>query len=272
MRKDILKQCLLVPVMLLLLFANGVVSAQYQFDYGVEPDTLKADSTVADTIEADIEDEDGAVTSPETPLDEIVDRAITWTRRMLYRGFPSLSTTGTWATYQESDWGPKQGAHGSIRAHLTVNYLGPTSWMSKQAEHMQVVYRTLDAPKMTIEFDLILGTSNGKIETIHRALYRVNNGGLMPAEFGLPENTLDYDKIDKPKADEHTELRLYSGTYDATIYAGTGMNAKKVYAYRVTGLPPLDLVMLAYGNEAMIFKSGGEGAEERFEAPLPGTR
>ncbi|MBU0691977.1 hypothetical protein KKH18_09220 [bacterium] len=253
----------------MLLFAAGAAPAQYEFNYGVESDTTKADTTKADTTGAVIEAEALPV---ETPVDELVGKAITWTRRMLYRGFPSLSTTGTWATYQESDWGLKQGAHGSIRAHFTVNYLGAIPWMSKQAEHMQIVYRTLDAPKMTIEFDLVFSMNDGKIETIHRSLYRVNKGELTPASFDLPENTLDYDRLDKPKSDERAELRLYSGTYDATVYSGTGINAAKVYAYRVAGLPPLDLVMLGYGNEALIYKSGGDGAEERFEAPLPSVR
>jgi hypothetical protein len=247
-----------------ILLICGSAFGQYQFNYDAVQDSGKTDTTEAIT-----EDEEVPAA---TPTEDLVKQAITWTRRMLYRGFVSLSTTGSWATYQESDWGRSQGAHGPIRAHFTVNYLGAIPWMSKQAEHMQVVYRTLDAPKVTIEFDLVLNVVNGKVETIHRALYRVNKSELLPADFGIPEDILDYDRLDKPKSEERTELRLYSGTYDATVYAGTGINAAKVYAYRVTDLPPLDLVLLGYGDEAMILKSSGEGAESRFDAPLPSVR
>jgi hypothetical protein len=161
---------------------------------------------------------------------------------------------------------------GPVRAHLTVNYLGASSWLGKPAEHLQVVYRTLDAPKTTVEFDLIISVSESKLETIDRGLYRVDKGELIPANFDLPASSLDYDKMDKPKSDETIQLELYSGKYDATVYSGTGTNAAKVFAYRVADLPPLGLVLLGYGNEALTFKSGGEGAESRFEAPAPNVR
>jgi hypothetical protein len=247
-------------------------SAQYEFNYGYS-DTLKADSTRADTIRTDtVKTKVAPEVQEADQISAIVAQATTWTRRLFYRGFFDLETTGTWATYQETDWSKKVGSSGPVRAHLTVNYLGASAWLGKPAEHLQVVYRTLAAPKVTVEFDLIVSINNSKLETIYRGLYRVDKGELWPADFEIPEGKLDYDKVDKPKSDEKVQLELYSGKYDATVHAGTGINAAKVYAYQVADLPPLDLVVLGYGNEALTYKSGGEGAEPRFEAPAPNVR
>jgi hypothetical protein len=247
-------------------------SAQYKFNYG-DADTTKADTTSTDTTKLETPKAPAEPEIKEADLAAaIVKQATTWTRRLLYRGFFDLETTGTWATYQETDWGRKVGSSGPVRALLTVNYLGASTWLGKSAEHLQIVYRTLASPKVTVEFDVIVSTTGAKLETIHRGLYRVDKGELMPADFEIAEGKLDYDKMDKPKSDETIQLELYSGKYDATVYAGTGTNAAKVYAYQVASLPPLGLVVLGYGNEALTFKSGGEGAESRFEAPAPNVR
>ena len=269
--------CLLFVAGLVLIFA-ATSSAQKQFDYG-DSDTTKVDTTAAaqdttkpaEPVKQFEEAEEPEQTEDLTPA--IVTQATTWTRRLFYRGFFDMETTGTWATYQESDWGPKTGSSGPVRAHLTVNYLGATSWLGRDAEHFQVVYRTLSAPKTTVEFDMIVNVNEAKLDSIYRGLYRVDKGELMPANFSLSGGTLDYDKMDKPKSEEATtQLELYSGKYDATVYSGTGTNAAKVYAYRVSDLPPLGLVLLGYGNEALTYKSGGDGAESRFEAPSPSIR
>jgi len=237
--------------------------AQYSYDLSDEPapeDTLKESETV-DVLAEPAKD----------PTELVVERAITWTRRMLFRGFPDFSTTGTWAAYQETDWRKAAGSFGPVKARVIFNYLGATSWLGEPAEWMQVVYRTLDTLRITVELDLLV-SGGEKIEKIHRALYRIGKGDLAGADFTVPEDKLDYDRVDVPKAGEQTQLRMYSGTYEATIFEGTGTDAAKVYAYRASGLPPLGLAVLGYGDEALTISSSGGDAEPRFDAPSPTIR
>jgi hypothetical protein len=249
-----------------LLILHSPAEAQYDY-FNQHRDTTKQDS-MSEAAPVKIEFEEPAAETIVDPTPEVLEKAILWTRRMMYRGFLDVATTGTWARYAESSWNKTSGSYGPVRAHMTVNYLGATSWMGMPAEHFQTVYRSLGIPKVTVVLDLITSGS-AKIDTIRRVLYRVDRGDIQPAVFTLPEGTLDFDRLDQPTAEETKELKMYSGTYEATVYAGSGASAAKVFAYRVADLPPLSLVILGYGEEALIFKSGGDGAEPSFEAPPP---
>ena len=249
---------LLLSLLLCFAFTQGGAAQSYL--YNIEGDSTKQDTALT---EADLPVLD--------PAELAAGKALAWVRRLLFRSFPDYSTTGLWAQYAESDWNRTAGSYGPVRAHMTVNYLGTTAWLGKGAEHFQFIYRTLELPKVTVEVDVIVSPED-KVGEIHRAVYRVNKGEIRSANMTLEQGQLDYDKLDRPKPGEPEELRMYSGTYHPTVYAGTGANAAKVYAYRVAELPPLDLVILGYGNEALVYKKGGDSAVPSFDAPAPSVR
>jgi hypothetical protein len=134
MKKIIKRTSLLLSLAGFVLALSVSASAQYKFNYG-DADTTKADTTSTDTTKLETPKAPAEPEIKEADLAAaIVKQATTWTRRLLYRGFFDLETTGTWATYQETDWGRKVGSSGPVRALLTVNYLGASTWLGK-SEH-----------------------------------------------------------------------------------------------------------------------------------------
>ena len=268
---------LILPVSCLLLFSGGGI-AQYVLPYDtLNRDTTESDTAQTDTVEVDDEVLEGAgspelapQTTEETtaPLVAEVQLANNWVRRLVFRGWLDTSHIGAFARYQLTAWSPGIGSHGPIEARITVYYLGPTDWMGSDAEWIQIAVQTMESEPTLIEYDLIV-PSTERVGEIYRVLYRVDRGEVKPANLSLPENVVDYDKLDEPSQEGLEDLEFYSGIFETEVFHGSGTNGSDVYIYRADKLPPFGIVVLGYGDEALTFTSSGSDASPRFYVPPP---
>lgn len=228
-----------------------------------------------DSLETDSAAVDSAVTAPEPSefeqLSELKTNALTWVRRLIYRGFLDDQLTGTSATYALSEWREVSGPAGPVQAYVTVVYLGSVSWLGKPSSWFQATYKSLDVDRPSVDFDLVL-SGRETLGDAYRALWRVNKEELKSFNFGVKPGTFDYDREDKPTAGKESVLKLYSGDFNITEYRGSGADGDKVIAYRANEVPPLSLVRLGYGNMCLNLRDRASDVEPRLEVPLPTSR
>lgn len=269
-----------------LAFCAGSGMAQYILPYDtLDRDTAQTDSVIqTDTIDmgdVDFEAPDTAVdtgvvkprrgeTLPE-PHAAQIKLADTWVRRLVFRGWLDTSHIGAFARYQLTSWSQAIGSYGPIDARVTVYYLGPTEWLGEDAEWLQVAVQTMEDEPILIEYDLIV-SSKPKVDNIYRVLYRVDRGEVRAGNLTLPENIVDYDKIDEPTQEGLEDLEFYSGIFESEVFHGSGTNGADVYIYRADKMPPLGIVVLGYGDEGLTFTSSGTDAAPRFYVPPPPRR
>jgi hypothetical protein len=240
------------------------------------PDTLVKDS-LADTLKAANEITqpkktlEPQETEPEVTPADARKLADTWVRRLLLRGWLDNSHIGAYASYQLTGWRRGLGSFGPVEARVTIYYLGPTAFLGKDAEWLQVVFRVMGETETIIEYDLTVSGTD-RIADIYRVLYRVDHGDLATGNFNLQEGELDYDRADQPQESSEEVVRLYTGSFDTKVYVGSGSEGAIVYAYRANSLPPLGLVILGYGEEALTLTATGADARPRMNVPPPPTK
>ena len=276
-----------------LLFCVGVLlglsappsHAQYILPYDTlkrPPDTSevgKDTTVVTDTVEVSPEEapldtnyvKPRPSKTPAEPHAADISNATLWVRRMLFRGWLDTSHIGAYARYQLTSWSPGIGSYGPVEARVTIYYLGPTTWLGKDAEWLQAAAETMGDEPLLIEYDLIV-PPKPKIDGVYRVLYRVDRGDVKTGNFGLPENMLDYDRLDEPQEEGLEDLEFYSGIYQTQVYHGSGTDGSVVYIFRADKMPPLGIVVLGYGDEGLTFQSAGSDASPRFYVPPPPGR
>jgi hypothetical protein len=242
----------------------------------LESDSLKAakpadledqENTRSQTTQGEEAKEGAPATSP---LD-VVRFADTWVRRMFMRGWLDNTHIGAYASYQLTPWQQGMGSYGSVEARITVYYLGQTEYLGKDAEWFQVVCRVMDDQETIIDYDLTVAGSD-RVTDFYRVLYRIDHGDLQTGNFTIPEGTLDYDKVDQPNDFDEELVRLYSGSFDTKLFVGSGSAGSVVRAYRTSDVPPLQLVVLAYGDKALTLTSRGADAKPRMDVPPPPSK
>lgn len=256
----------------LLLLILLPAQAQYSYDPNkpkVNEDSLQTDSLEADTTSSgelkDLQLSEGDKTS------ELKTQALTWVRRLIYRGFLDDETTGTSATYALTEWSETSGPFGPVLAHVTVIYLGSVTWLGKPSAWFQATFKSFEDDRPSVDFDLVL-SANGGLGEAYRSLWRLNKEELANCYFGPPTGQLDYDREDHPRAGEEQTLKLFSGEFLVTKYVGSGADGAKVVAYRGAGVPPLEIVRLGYGNYSLNLRDRASDVEPKFEVPLPTSR
>ena len=273
---------LVVTACYLALFAGNanVCLAQYILPYDTlnQDTTIKDSADVTDTVDLDedeLESQDEQInvepapgTTPAEPHAAQLKLANAWVRRLVYRGWLDTSHIGAFARYQLTAWSQAIGSYGPIEARITAYYLGQTEWMGKDAEWLQIAVQTVDDEPTLIEYDLVV-SSKAKVDEIYRALYRIDRGEVKAANLSLPDNVLDYDKLDEPSEEGLEDLEFYSGVFETEVFHGSGTNGADVYIYRADKMPPLGIVVLGYGDEGLTFSSSGTDASPRFYVPPP---
>jgi hypothetical protein len=218
----------------------------------------------------------GGLTTPEEETstvspDQVVKQANQWLKRMLFRGSFDASHIGAYASYQLTAWSDGTGSYGPVEARLTIYYLGSSVWETKDAEWLQAVYTVMDEEPMTIEYDFIV-PAGSEIKDVYRVLYRIDGGEMRSASFAANPNSPDVDAADKPVSDGAEDIKLYTGSYQTEKFHGIGDNGTDVLVYRSNAVPPLDIVRLGYGDEALTLTSVGDDAAPRFDTPPPSGR
>ena len=89
----------------------------------------------------------------------------------------------------------------------------------------------------------------------------MDRGDVKTGNLNLPENVVDYDKLDDPSEEGLEDLEFYSGIFETEVFHGSGTNGADVYIYRADKMPPLGIVVLGYGDAA-----------PRFYAPPPPSK
>lgn len=260
--------------------------AQYILPYDTlkaPEDSLEKDSTVdstglivPDTVdvleEAPVLDTNYVKPAPSSgpgePHAASIKRATAWVRHLLYRGWLDTSHIGAYARYQLTAWSHATGSYGPIDAQVTVYYLGPTEWMGKDAEWLQIAMQTMDEDPVLLEYDVLV-PSKQKVDEVYRVLYRVDRGAVKPGSLAVPESEVDYDRQDDPISEGLGDLEFHSGIFQAEVFHGAGNDGSDVYIYRADKMPPLSIVALGYGEEGLTFVSSGSDASPRFYVPPP---
>ncbi len=67
-------------------------------------------------------------------------------------------------------WDQAVGSYGPVLARMGVYYLGPTEWLGKDAEWLQMFYETMESDPEMIEYDLTVGTSAEGTKIFSRAV------------------------------------------------------------------------------------------------------
>jgi hypothetical protein len=275
---------LLIVFFCMMLFPQHAVFSQYVLpNTPGEPDSTadtvkvkKPEDSLKTTDEAKSkkqlyeQEQDQAEPSIDTP--QIKQMADTWVRHLLLRGWLVTSHIGAYSTYQLTGWNRGGGSYGPVEARISVYYLGTTEWMGKDAEWIQVIFRYLGEMETTIDYDFIVTVSADHITEFNRVLYRIDQDEILTGNFNLPEDVTDYDQKDDPHEVDEEQIRLYVGSFDTKIYAGSGAGAAAVYAYRATDLAPLQLVILGYGDKGLTLTSMGADARPRMSVPPPPSR
>jgi hypothetical protein len=273
------------PFCLLLIFLVGwVVPAMYAQDdwYNQQTaedstKTVAADTTeAADTTHVEAVDtttgktkEAGAESEVAAPSPQmLIGRAHQWMLRLLYRGKLDASHIGAYSRYQLTAWDATAGSFGPVEARIGVYYLGQTEWEGKDAEWLQAVYETMEDDPQQIEYDIIAARQGEKLQ-IDRILYRVDGGELQTLEVSVMAKQANVDASDRPMNDGAEQLDLYFGTFDTDKYVGAGLAGEEVIMYRNADVKPLNLVRLAYGDEALTLTDQGSDARPRFYVPPP---
>jgi hypothetical protein len=257
----------------------GQVRAQYPLPQDQPAATDSTDSLKTPAVNERLEQGERTATPPaadedkpkQTSIDEVRTLANQWVRRLLFRGWLDTSHIGAWAEYQITGWNENTGSFGPVEARITVYYLGSTVWLGKDAEWVQVSFHNMDEEETQIDYDLIL-PAREKIDEVYRALYRIDQNEIQTTTFVLPEGEMDYDKEDQPHDAGDREIKLYVGTFETQIYAGSGTNGAVVYTFRSHELPPLGVVVLGYGGKALTVTSRGASAKPRMNVPPPPER
>ncbi len=248
-------------------------SASAQYDEAEPADTVEA---VEDTLpNAPVE----AVKElgPDSALLEVqriqsaVHLATTWVRRLLLRGWMNPTTIGAYATYSLTSWSEGTGSYGPVEARVTMHYLGPAEWLNKEAETLQAAVQFMDAEQTLIEYDFVLPATQ-RVTEIYRALYRVDRGDVLPTKLELDPGQLDYDAVDKPVTAGRRIMKVYAGEFDTEMYRGSGTDGSEVIIFRSAAVPPLEILVLGYGNEGLTYSSGGNNPTPRFKTTLPPSR
>lgn len=245
-----------------------------QYSYTGKPQTAETDTLTTDSLSADtVKSEKPAVFEPSESdkLSELRKQALTWVRRLVYRGFLDDETTGTSATYALTEWSESSGPHGPVLAHITVIYLGSVSWLGKPSAWFQATYKSFDDDRPTVDFDLVLSAGTGLGEA-YRSLWRVNKEELSNCNFAVAPGQFDYDRDDSPKSGDETVLKLYSGEFPVTKYIGSGAEGLKVVIYRGSDVPPLGIVRLGYGGYSLNLRDRANDVEPKLQVPLPTSR
>jgi hypothetical protein len=253
----------------------GICRAQYTLPYDRDTTRTKDTTETADTTtikssaprESDAVEEQAAKPA-ENPEKIAVEQAITWLRRLLYRGKLDVSVIGAYAQYQVTAWGENVGSFGPVEGRLTISYLGTSPFMGKNAEWLQAAFQAVEEEPIIVEFDLLL-PSVPRVADVYRALYRVNRGETKALELNLPPNQIDYDREDRPAAETTEELKLYAGTFVCERFRGAGTEGAGVVIYRSDNVKPMNVVRLGYGDEGLTYTGGGNDAEPRFVVPSP---
>ncbi|MBI5059747.1 hypothetical protein HZB60_08210 [candidate division KSB1 bacterium] len=268
---------------LLALLTAGVLPAQES-----EPpqplDSAKTDSVTPPPVKSRLQQaiEAGERAAEEVGTDSVrsdpastgriaLEKAQKWVRRLFYRGWLNPTVIGGFSTYQLTFWGEGTGSYGPVDAKLTVQYLGPTEWMGKDAEWLQAAYYTMESDPELIEFDLIV-PARQKITEVYRALYRIDRGELQAMTFGLPAGQIDMDAVDRPLEAGQKSVKVYAGTFDCATYRGTGDVGAEVIVSRSSDVMPLEIVVLGYGDEGLTFSANGANVTPRFKSPPPLSR
>ncbi len=266
----------LAGLALLLALATSAM-AQYSYTgkpVAAEPDSLAKDSLSIDTTAAKpVAPAVPAVREPsESDRTFAMKRdALTWVRRLIYRGFLDDQTTGTSATYALTEWSETSGPFGPVLAHVTIAYLGSVSWLGKPSAWFQATYKSFDEGRPSVDFDIVLAANDGLGE-VYRALWRANKDPLEACGFVLPPGQLDYEREDKPRPGDETVLKLFSGEFPVTKYNGSGADGAKVIAYRGSDVPPLGIVRLGYGGYSLNLRDRANDVEPKLQVPLPTSR
>lgn len=273
---------------LLALCLTGLAFAQYEEE--TPPDsTVVADSSLADSADAKVDGSDNSdadtatprrkryeseetAAAPDTSIEQRAIRtAQLWLRRLLYRGWINPTIIGAYSTYQLTDWSEATGSYGAVEGKLTIHYLGPTEWVGKDAESFQAAFQSMDEENNLIEFDLIL-PANQKITESYRTLMRVNRAELRVSSLALPASQIDFDVLDRPVEDGARSLKLYAGTFETTVYRGSGDDGSAVVIYRAKNIAPIEVAALGFGEQALTFASTGSNVVPRFKVPPPPGR
>ncbi len=270
-RLDLVRGSATICVLLCLFFFAGKGFTQYDEEpVGETPDSLR--DSVQSSTAIDV------APTPPTPeqleaaeLQQSVELAKTWVRRMLVRGWVNPTHIGSWSTYSLTDWSEATGSYGPVEAKLTFHYLGPAEWMRHEAESFQAAFEVMDIDHTMIEFDLLV-PATPKVSEIYRALMRVDRGDLTSVTLAPPAGVLDYDGMDKPTTGGPRHIKIYSGEYDAEIFRGSGVDGAEVVIYRTAAVLPLEILVLGYGDVGMTFSSSGNTITPRFKATLPPSR
>lgn len=265
-----------ICLLALLLLSAAVCFGQYPVSLPTkdeQADTAVVDSMSVDTTaqiqseKAESAEEEFVGTSPSALKAE----ALTWVRRLVYRGYFDDETTGVTAVYALTAWKEASGPYGPVLGHVSVTYLGGVSWLGKSAAWIQATYKSFEPGRPSVDFDLIMERGE-KLGGAYRALWRMNKEELTSVNFNVQEGQYDIDRDDQPRPGDETELKLFSGTYPVTIYRGSGADGAKVVAYRGTDLPPLNLVRLGYGTHCLNLRDRANDVEPKFSVPLPTSR
>lgn len=206
------------------------------------------------------------VKKPQMSEKESVEIAQRWVKRLLFRGELDSKVIGAYAQYQLTSWSEAGGSFGPIHARVTVAYLGSVRWQDKSAEWLQAVFQTMEGEPVLVEFDLTV-PSGMNVREVYQAFYRVNRGVIRSISIGAPPGEIDFDSGDRPAAEGAEEVRLYSGTYQAEKFRGSGEGGLEVVIYRSASVRPLGIVRLGYGDEGLTYTGGGNDAAARFVPP-----
>lgn len=262
---------ILLPCMILLFGLLPTASAQYilpQDTIGTadadSTDSTKATPKSAEDVDPDQENE--VMEKPAVNEKEIVADAVLWIRRLLFRSAFNSTEIGAFSQYQITSWSEGRGSYGPVEARLSVAYLGSSDYEGKPAEWIQASYQTADGEPFLVEFDLTV-PSSPRINQIQRAFYRVNRELVKSISFALPANSVDQDSLDRPLSEGAEDVELYSGTFRAEKFRGTGSEGVDVVYYRVDSLPPLGILRLGYGDKVLTYTGGGSDAVSRFHTP-----
>ncbi|RPH92839.1 hypothetical protein EHM69_11910 [candidate division KSB1 bacterium] len=262
---------IVLPCLFLVLILSPAAHAQYILPYDTIGTAVadSTDSTKAAPQSVEDADQEQENIAPENPIineKAVVEQAVTWVRRLLFRSAFNMTEIGAFSQYQITSWSEGRGAYGPVEARITVAYLGTSGVNGKPAEWIQASYQTVDDEPFLVEFDLTV-PSAPRINQIHRAFYRVNRDIVKSISFNLPANSVDQDSLDRPMSDGAEDVNLYSGSYHAEKFRGVGADGVDVVYYRVDSLPPLGILRLGYGDKVLTYTGGGSDAVSRFATP-----
>lgn len=216
-------------------------------------------------------DEAAQAANEKSVEERAIEMAKVWLRRLLYRGWVNPTVIGAYTTYQLTEWSEATGSYGGVEGRLTIHYLGPTEWLSKDAESFQAAFQSLDEENNLVEFDLILPAMQ-RIGEVYRSLMRLNRGELRSTTISMPQGVPDSDVIDRAVEAGSRELKIFAGVFQTELYRGSGLDGTEVVIHRSAKISPLEVLVLGYGEQALTYSSSGSNVVPRFRVPPPPGR